>query len=189
MHNGTASSIVDQLYQEHQALVGHLITTGEISLQVNVDSNFRKTLLLSAASYFETTLSESLIALFSDRTGSAESLVEFVRNKAVPRQYHDFFDWSSRNGNRFFRLFGENFRQFMVAEVNSDSDLDSSIRAFLELGQLRNQLVHQNFAVFPLDKTVEEIYALFKSAQRFVEEFPSRLGNYIDSSSSNGQAC
>ena len=186
MHEGTASSIVDQLYQEHQTLVGHLIATGEISLQVNVDSSFRKTLLLAAASYFETALSESLIALFSERTHSAEPMVEFVRNKAIARQYHTFFNWDRRNANSFFGLFGGDFRRFMADEVDKDSGLDSSIKAFLELGQLRNEIVHQNFALFPLDKTVEEIYALYRDALGFMEVFPTKVRDYIVSFSNSG---
>lgn len=186
MHEGTARGIVDQLYQEHQALVGHLIATGEISLQVNVDSNFRKTLLLAAASYFETALSESLIALFSDRTHSAEPMVEFVRNKAIARQYHTFFNWDRSNANSFFGLFGSTFSQYMSGEVNNDAALDSSIRAFLELGNIRNQLVHQNFASFPLEKTVDEIYTLYRDALRFVEAFPSKIGDYLDGLASDG---
>lgn len=151
-----------------------------MSLQNNVESDFRKTLLLSVASYFETALSESLTDLFSEKTGAAEPMVEFVRNKAIARQYHTFFNWDARNASAFFGLFGVNFRQFMVAQVDNDSVLDSSIRAFLELGSLRNNLLHQNFAIFPLDKTVKEIYALYRDALSFVEAFPNKVRSFIE---------
>ena len=182
MQDSAANNIVDQLYEEHQALVRHLVAAGEVSHQTNVDSNFRKTLLLAAASYFEATLSGSLTALFSDRTNAAEPMVEFVRNRAISRQYHTFFSWDSRNANTFFSLFGGNFRQFMAGEVDNDSSLNSSIQAFLEIGQLRNQLVHQNFAIFPLEKTVEEIYASYRQALLFVDIFPAKVVHYIDAS-------
>ena len=185
MQYSAQNNVVDVIFEEHQALVHYLTAAGEVSLQNNVDSNFRKTLLLAAASYFETALSDSLIALFSDRTNAAEPMVEFVRNKAIGRQFHSLFQWESPNANSFFSLFGANFSHFMRAEVVSDASLDSSIKAFLELGRLRNQLVHQNFASFTLEKTVEEIYASYKVALHFIEIIPSKIGDYIDNSPDN----
>lgn len=185
MQYAAQDNIVDVIFEEHQALVQHLMAAGEVSLQNNVDSNFRKTLLLAAASYFETALSDSLIGLFSDRTNAAEPMVEFVRNKAIGRQFHTLFQWNSPNANSFFSLFGASFSLFMRTEVLNDASLDSSIRAFLELGGLRNQLVHQNFASFTLEKTVEEIYASYKVALHFIETIPSKIGDYIDNSSDN----
>ena len=65
-----------------------------------------------------------------------------------------------RNANSFFRAFGNNFQSFMAERVRSTAELEESIRAFLEIGKLRNQLVHENFADFQLDKTVNEIVEL-----------------------------
>jgi hypothetical protein len=46
----------------------------EVSLQIMLDSNLRKTLLLSAASYFEYTLSREVVAI-TDEVTSGNSLV------------------------------------------------------------------------------------------------------------------
>jgi hypothetical protein len=51
----------------------------------------------------------------------------------------------------------------------------SSVRAFLELGNERNRLVHQNYATFPMEKTLDEIYALYQNAVMFVDALPSAL--------------
>ena len=67
----------------------------------------------------------------------------------------------------------------MQKELNSDEQLALSISSFLELGRIRNQLVHQNFAIFPLDKTVNEIYQLYNNALVFIEVFPVKLQEYI----------
>lgn len=64
----------------------------------------------------------------------------------------------------------------MKEAVRNSGELDDAIKAFLEIGQLRNQLAHQNFAVFAMENTSEEIYLLYQSAGRFVEQFPARLG-------------
>jgi predicted DNA-binding antitoxin AbrB/MazE fold protein len=57
----------------------------------------------------------------------------------------------------------------MKAVVNSSPDLGKSVRAFLELGQQRNRLVHQNFASFALEKTSDEIFALYTEALPFID--------------------
>jgi hypothetical protein len=42
------------------------------------------------------------------------------------------------------------------------------INAFLELGQLRNCLVHQNFAEYAIEKSSDEICDLCRQADEFV---------------------
>jgi len=102
-------------------------------------------------------------------------ITSFLKKKGIDRQYHTYFKWDERNPNPFFSLFGEEFKQDVKKIIKSDSELDDSINAFLELGDLRNNLVHQNFASFPVDKTAEEIYALYKKALKFIEFISSKL--------------
>lgn len=173
-------TIIDSLYEDNQEIDKYLEERGEISFRNYIDSNFRKTLLLSAASYFESTFTENILELIKYLACSREPLVQFVRRKAIDRQYHTYFDWKSRNANVFFGLFGSDFKAFMQKEINADSQLESAISAFIELGQIRNQLVHQNFAEFYLDKTVDEIYKLYRDALVFVELFPLKLKDYLE---------
>jgi hypothetical protein len=56
------------------------------------------------------------------------------------------------------------------------SYLKSSVEAFLELGFLRNCLVHQNFAGYVFEKTNEEVYALYQRASVFVDRVLQALG-------------
>ena len=100
---------------------------------------------------------------------------------AIERRYHVWFDWRAHNANKFFRAFGSSFESFMKERVRLAYELDDSIRAFLEIGNLRNQMVHENFAVFYLDKTVPEIIDLYKKALGFVNAFPDDLRGYLRS--------
>ena len=50
-----------------------------------------------------------------------------------------------------------------------------SVAAFLELGNERNRLVHQNYATFPMEKTLDEIYLLYRRALTFVDLLPTAL--------------
>ena len=63
----------------------------------------------------------------------------------------------------------------MTSLVKGSPDLDKAIRAFLELGDGRNMLAHQNFAAFAMQKTSEEIYKLYQDAMPFIETVRSEL--------------
>lgn len=176
--NEMRATVIDSLYNENHALIEYLKDKGEISFLNNVDAHFRKTLLLSIASYFETIIKESLIVFFGEKTNKAELILRFIENKAIERQYHTYFTWDANNANSFFGLFGSEFKEYMKAEVKTNTELDDSIRAFLRLGNYRNQLVHQNFATFPLESTADEIYTLYKKALLFMSLFPQKLREY-----------
>jgi hypothetical protein len=171
---------IDRLYQDNDALLGYLEHHGEASLKSVVETLFPKTLLLAAASYFEDQIKQSLKDFFGEQ--SHDIVVQFLQNKAIERQYHTYFQWDKNNANNFFGLFGKEFKAFMTAEVNHDQAFKESIPAFLELGRLRNQLVHENFATFPLDKTAQEIYELYQQAALFVETFPHKLRTFVEGS-------
>ncbi len=174
-----AETVIDKLYEDTHALLEYLAGQGEISFQSSVDDNFRKTLLLSIASYFEDKIKESIVNFTEESVGQDSLISHFLRRKAIERQYHTFFNWDSSNANQFFGLFGSDFKKFMDNEIKNDAQLSEAIRAFIELGRTRNQLVHQNFATFPLEKTAEEIYNLYKNALLFVESLPNKLRKFV----------
>jgi hypothetical protein len=181
-----ADTIVDRLYSEFQQLVEHLNKAVEPSLCSTAEDNFSKSLLLAAASYFEDRLSGDLLSFVDEASSRNELVREFVRSRAISRQYHSLFDWETRNANKFFSCFGTSFSAFMKAEVKSDENLAGSIRAFMEIGSERNRLVHQNFGTFTLEKTAEEIFALYQTAVGFLDTIPNKLRQH--SAPSNDQA-
>ena len=162
-------TVIDRLFTEHGRLREHLGRAGETSLAAETDAQFRKVLLLSAASYFETAIRETLLSYFEKATGNDQRTLAFVKAKGIERQYHTYFKWDANNANTFFALFGGDFKVRMEARVRVEADLREGVRAFLELGELRNNLVHRDYANYPLEKTVDEIYALYRSAVVFVE--------------------
>jgi hypothetical protein len=98
-----------------------------------------------------------------------------VRIKALKRQYFTYFDWENKRPGPFFSLLGEDIGEKLKAESKVDP-LKSSVEAFLELGFLRNSLVHQNFAGYVFEKTNEEVYALYQRASVFVDRVLQALG-------------
>lgn len=171
-------TVVDRLHEDFTGLLEVLDEAGEVSLRAVADENSRKSLLLAAASYFERRMTEAVLSFVEDATNRNVLVTALVRNKAVSRQYHTWFQWDKNNANSFLGLFGSDFRDFMKQRIKDDDQLDDSVRAFLELGGERNRLVHEDFGAFTLEKTTEEIHALYRRALHFVEAVPGALREF-----------
>lgn len=167
---------VERLYQELGEAQQVLAAAGEASLQSTVQDHTRKALLLAVASYFEHRITAGLETLAA--TAENPHLREFAVNTGVSRKYHTMFDWDAANANAFFGLFGADFKSRMKKKVAADPELGAAVKAFLELGQQRNRLVHQDYATFALEKTSEEIFSLYKTAIPFVESVPTFLSEW-----------
>jgi hypothetical protein len=180
MTDGTA---IDKLYEDARAVIKTLEKDTEVSLQNTAGDHFRKALLLAAASYFEHRVCDCVLEFVRERSGHSLMVGSFVRNKAIARQYHTWFAWDESNANHFFSLFGSEFKSEMNRKVKASDDLRAAIQAFLELGSDRNRLVHQDYATFPMDKTLDEIYMQYRRAIAFVNELPSSLRDHDRSES------
>ena len=115
-------------------------------------------------------------------------LVTLIRQMAVERQYHKWFEWNGKNANKFFGLFGKNFKECAQRAIDEDAELDKSLKSFLELGNYRNRLIHNDFVTFQLDKSLEEIYQLYEEASRFVEWFQQVARDGLRVPLSDGQS-
>ena len=176
----SSAASIEAMLEDHHRLIEILQSTDSVSLQATVESAFAKALLVAAASYFESRMTNAVLQIFQEETNGAESLVAFVRDQAVSRGYSSWFDWRSRNASQFFGKFGRGFRSFMDEQIKNDPNLAQSIHAFMEIGSIRNPLVHQNYAQFNLDKTVDEVHQLYESGLLFVEGFPLYMRQHIN---------
>lgn len=166
-------SPVDRLHDDFLLLIAHL--DGELSLRSTADDSFRKSLLLASASYFEFQLSQCVRQFASDSSNDSSLIAGLVNRKVIERQYHSWFDWKTNNANLFYKMFGNEFFQFMKEKHAVERWLDASVNSFMELGRARNLLVHENFAAFTLEKTASEIFSAYENAAKFVEAIPEYL--------------
>ena len=170
------TTFIDVLFREQKELIAFLQQHGQLSYSQSVEIFLSKTLLLSGASYFESRITNAISDYAARISQSDEALISLVRTKAIERQYHTFFQW--REGNRsvtpFFAMFGSSLKDSAKQELR-DEGLSRATAAFLELGDLRNLLVHENFASYPLEKTADEIYGLYGIALRFVIYLENKL--------------
>jgi hypothetical protein len=68
----------------------------------------------------------------------------------------------------------------MRKELQSDEEIQGPLRDFLEIGEARNRLVHQNFGSFTLEKTTDDIYSLYQSARKFPPLLAKKLRDFCE---------
>ncbi len=169
-----SATIIDKAYEDNANLRRYLSERNELSLLRTVEDSFRKTLVLSAASLFEHLITDAIHGYCERKNGADTCVLALVRIKVIKRQYFTYFDWEARRAGPFFGLLGEQIGEKLKAESKVEP-LKSSLEAFLELGFLRNSLVHQNFAGYAFEKTNEEVYALYQKASIFVSRIIEEL--------------
>lgn len=166
---------VRKSYEEFSEVIKTLTILGEISLATIVEASARKGMLLAAASEFEHLLCQLVREFVSKASNSDPRIVSMVEIKAISRQYHAWFDWKTPSAGIFFSLFGEEFSSSMKQRRKVDEEFSDALKAFLEIGQLRNHLVHNNYAAFYIEKTLDEMFATYESAARFINYMRSAL--------------
>jgi hypothetical protein len=169
MHN-----LLKRLVDESAELRALLSTQAQISLLTAAEDNSRKALVLSAASLFEHRISESLLSYAEKVSNSDGCVLSLIRNKAVKRQFHTFFEWEKRKLGAFPTLLGDELGR-KLKEICARSPDKEQMEAFLEIGDLRNCLVHQNYAEFLLDKSADDVRKLCEQADLFVEQVEGLL--------------
>lgn len=175
---------VEALKNEYEAIVKFLNENLQPSLSSDVNRHFSKVLVLASASYFEHEIQKILIEFITKETNNNLMALSFFKKKAIDMQYHTYFEWGTKNepekpgknANKFFALFGDEFKKKIETEIKQSTELEKSVKDFLEIGHLRNILVHSNFAAYSLDnKTPEDIFELYKKGLKFIEFIRNKL--------------
>ena len=148
-----------------------------------VDVQYKKVLLLAAVSRFEQDMTDAISQLLQDELVNDHPLEVFVRNAAIDRKFYSWFTWTEDNEkgvHRFFSLFGKKFGKYARDRLNSNDCLKRSAGCFIRLGNLRNKLVHRDFAVYSMEETsAKDIYDRYHEAKEFVAWVPDVLRTYI----------
>lgn len=179
---------VETLNNEYQSILNFLNEKAQPSLSSDLNKYFKKVFVLSSASYFEHRIQDVLIEFISKETNNNTKALSFFKKKAIGMQYHTYFNWGEKdnpnkpgnNANTFFSLFGDEFKKKIEDEIKGDKDLEKSVKAFLEIGHLRNILVHSNFAAYNLEnKTTDEIYSLYIDGLPFIGYIKTKLNETL----------
>lgn len=168
------SSPIQTLINDYKDLNQFLMESGQVSQALIVAEHYRKILLLSCASYYETRIVEIIKSFVANKSQDVR-IISFINNKAISRQYHTYFDWDSKNVNKFLSLFGPDFADEVSTEIKNDKNLEQQAKAFITIGSERNKMVHNNFLECTLEKTFDEIVDLQNKASLFVEFLESKF--------------
>lgn len=154
-----------------------------IALAAFVDEQYTKSLLLAAVSRFEQEMTEAINLLLQDELVNSRPLGVFVYKAAIDRKFYSWFSWAENNEkgvNSFFALFGTEFRTYARSRISADDDLRQAAGSFIRLGNLRNKLVHRDFAGYSMNETANDIYCWYREAIIFVDWVPSALRSCIN---------
>ena len=162
------ATVIDGLIHRQEEILAFLKESGELSLALEFESNLKKLLVMACGSYFE---SEVISWLEQYSSENAEPrLCSLIRNKALKRQYFTMFDFEAgTNANRFWGLFGADFKESVSREISQDQTHERAIRDFLKLGLERNLLAHANLAAATVDLTLEEVKQMYMRASMFID--------------------
>lgn len=159
---------VQAFYESHCALYDHLIATGELSFAADMNVTFCRSLVLAIASYFEHEVTAVVRQVPVVHAYANPMIVSMIERQVIARKYHTWFDWDGLKPGPFFGLFGEMLKARMSERFKREAHVTEAVNAFLELGQLRNKLVHQNYVEFSIQKTPAELFGSFKVALGFL---------------------
>lgn len=161
-------SSVEILFEDYVGLAADIGSTSPSGLNA-LNRSYNKVVLIAAASNLETLVKRVVQDVF--QTQGREELGTFVYKKVMSRHYSQLFEWPRRKATGFFSSFGEHSSRKFKTMFDSDPDFRAEHDAFMELGDLRNELVHQDYATYPLQKTPGEIIELYRLAVRFPYRF------------------
>lgn len=164
---------VEIMYRNQREMLDEL-SLREPSFHASLQGMLPKVLLMAAASEFEHYVCGHIKQYVADNSTGVR-IGFLVERKAIARQYHSFFDWPSRKANQFWALFGPDYKKAVEREISSKDELSDGLKAFLEIGAVRNELVHNNFADMTINTTLDEVYVLYQKGASFVEALPMLL--------------
>ena len=98
-------------------------------------------IVISSISFFEQEIYEIIKETY--KTNKNSTLEPFI-DRITQRKYHQLFEFNTSNINKFYSLFGEEFKKWCQKKEVEDG-MSESIAGFVLLNRLRNKLVHENY--------------------------------------------
>ncbi len=161
------TTAVEALIQRQDAVLAFLRDNGQLSLAIDFEDGYRPLLVLACGSFFESYLTDHLCNFA--RELSDPRIAEFLKNKALKRQYHTLFNWEAANISQFVAMFGEEYKAATNGAINSDDKLNQGMRNFLQLGAERNRIAHSSLSAISPDLTIDEIKQRYFDAWAFLQ--------------------
>lgn len=165
---------VHQMYDDYVQDISALEKLQNIELTSFTSSYkdiYRKVFVIACANSFERHFCRKLPDLILPN----ELLSYFVKNQALERKYHSLFDWKGKNANKFYGLFGNDFKKQMEAFLKDNATIKQSEESFIAIGRYRNLVVHEGFDTNPFNEDIKSIKDKFDEALLFYNALWSKI--------------
>jgi len=172
------TNVIKSFFDDHSQLTSVLAGEANLSLRLAVDRHFQKILVVATASYCEDLVKGIILDFASRSSGHNNGIVSLIKSKAAERQYHTLFDWAQNSSigvNKFWSLFGDGQKKKVKEALKLDPSAVVKADAFIQVGQLRNLLVHGNFGAMNIDLTIEEIRSKSELALSYISFIRAQL--------------
>ncbi|MBH0098052.1 hypothetical protein I6E68_02725 [Salinibacterium sp. NSLL150] len=160
-------------FEDRLLIAESLDEGGDLSMINTFATDLPRVFIVAAASHFETVVTDYIHDFFSETSQENPAVLEFMKRKALFRNYHTLFEWKGNSANGFFAVFGEERTKHYKALVQDTDWVGPAASDFLKLGRARNELVHGDFASHSPSLSAKEVQQRFISAQRFVQCIPA----------------
>ena len=173
---------IHDMYESHIAdnkILGALLSdyVDLASFYNNYNCLFTKAFTVACGNAFERKLTSQIPSILSSDNPLA---LNFLQKQALDRKYHTLFDWDQKNANKFFGLFGTDFKQFVQKLIECDEQIKQQQKDFLELGKLRNLIVHKGIEAYSLTSDLDTIKMKFDNSLEFAIFFCNAFCNFFN---------
>jgi len=158
---------------------GIIAVLGDDTSRVNsLKEVAKKTVILATASFLESRLTDLVLSELRIRNVDACPAFNFGKSMGVVRQYHAWFDWKTKNINKFLIQFGDGFKEEGRKYIDNHADRKNLERDFMTVGSTRNLLIHNNFLSYTIDLTYEDSLAISLNACGFADMIVEMFSNF-----------
>lgn len=165
-----AMNEVERIHQDLIAIEAIMVASKDVSAISAYGEHSAKTLLIAGASYFERKVIAA-VQVYVEGSTKSSAVKHFAYHQAVDRKFFSLFNFSAdtKNINDFLNKFGPTFASWAKSNMpKTGIDKDAQL-AFLDFCRLRNSLVHNNYATFPINKTLAEVKSAFDGASKLLD--------------------
>lgn len=166
---------VDELYDIFLRQEGLLAQSDIGDLQAT-QRIFIKFMIISSSSYFEDEIKQSIRNFVVEASNQNIAVVKFFDENLLDRGYHKIIDWKENSKLKAFcKFFGVKLDVYYA--LFPQLELDKHFADFLQLGIMRNDLMHKNLVQQNIELTLSEAYHKYQSAKVFVDTIPEMLAS------------
>lgn len=161
------SDAVGLVYREYNEMVSTVGGSSPSALTA-LNRVYPKHILIAAASSLEDHVKVRLLPELFERYGNVE-IREFLSASVLKRGYHGLFEWSNDSASKLFSAFGAEAKARFKERTRTDPIFDDGQRSFMQLGRLRNELVHNDYVSRSITVTPGDVHIMYKKSLGFLE--------------------